>query len=336
MQKKKYKAAIIGCGRIGSEFADDPRVDGIYSHAGAYDSCPETVLAAACDIDPVKLERCVKRWNLLAHYRNPEQMLFEQHPDIVSICTPDETHYSLIRAAIVADGIRAVLAEKPLALKLEQAREIVRLAQERDVLLAVNYTRRFAPSHIKLKEFLCSGGIGDIQTISGFYTGGTLHNGTHWFDLLRFLVGEVANVRGMNIMNEKGGDPTLDAYLEMECGASACLHGCNASAFTMFEMDVIGIHGRVRLIESGHIIETYQVVDSPRYTGYKALAMTGKSEGGFHNVLLHVVEDLVRCLNEGERPRCSGEDGVAALKIALAVRDSARSCKVMKLREYRE
>ena len=324
-----YRAAIIGCGKIGSEFADDPRIKGVYSHAGAYASCPETALVAVCDSDQGKLDRCAERWKVEARYRDPRKLLAEQQPDIVSICTPDSTHYELIRSAIATSGVRAVLTEKPLALDLESAQEIVQMASTRRVVLAVNYSRRYADRHIWLKEFLQSGGIGTIQTLGGYYTKGTLHNGTHWFDLSRFLVGEVVRVWGFDALKENGDDPTLDAFLELDCGASAHLLGCRAAAFSLFEMDVIGTRGRVRVIESGHTFEMYHVLDSPYYTGYRTLALKDRLEDGLNNVLLNAVGDVVRCLREGSQPRCSGNDGVAALEIALAVRESARSGRPM-------
>jgi predicted dehydrogenase len=324
-----YRAALIGCGKIGSEFSDDPRVKGVYSHAGAYVARPETTLVAICDSDPEKLERCGERWKVAARYRDPQQMLAGERPDIVSICTPDSTHYDLIRTAIASPGVRAILTEKPLALGLAAAHELVRLASERNIVLAVNYSRRYADSHVWLKEFLKSGGIGIIQTISGFYTKGVLHNGTHWFDLVRFLVGEIAQVWGFDALKEDGDDPTLDAFLELDCGACAHLLGCRAAAFSLFEIDLIGTRGRVRVIESGHTFEMYHVVNSPYYTGYQTLALKDKLEDGMNNVLLHAVGDVVRCLKEGSQLRCSGSDGVAALEIALAVRESARSGRPM-------
>lgn len=320
-----YRAALIGCGRIGSEFADDPRVQGIYSHAGAYAACSATTLVAVCDRDPDKVERCGERWGVSARYRDPHRLLEEQRPEIVSICTPDPSHHSLINAAITTPGVRAVLAEKPLALNMRGGREVVDLAERLGVVLAVNYSRRYADSHQRLRDFLHAGGIGTVQTVGGYYTKGTLHNGTHWFDLARFLVGEVVRVWGFDARGEIGEDPTLDTTLEFANEASGHLHGCDAAAFSLFEMDIIGTLGRVRVIDGGHRIETYTVVDSPHYTGYRTLMLHHQAEEGLADVLLHVVEDVVRCLEEGGRPRCSGADGLAALMIALAVRDSARS-----------
>lgn len=330
---KVYRAALIGCGKIGSEFADDPRVAGIYSHAGAYAACEGTTLVAVCDRNLERLERCGEGWNIAARYLDAHQMLEEQQPEIVSICTPDSTHYDLICAAIATPGIRAILAEKPLALHLKAAQEVVRLASERDVVLLVNYSRRYSESHINLRDFIKSGRIGEIQTVGGYYTKGILHNGTHWFDLARFLIGEVKRVWGHNVREEDGNDPTLNAFLEFDGGASGYLHGCEADAFSLFEMDIVGKVGRVRVIESGHTFEIYQVGDSPHYTGYRTLVQKEKLVDRLQNVLLNAVEDLVRCLDEGGRPFCSGVEGIEALRIALAVRESALTGQILSLRQ---
>ncbi|MBI3015547.1 MAG: Gfo/Idh/MocA family oxidoreductase [Candidatus Tectomicrobia bacterium] len=306
-----YRAALIGCGRIGSEYDEAPRVKGIYSHAGAYAACPQTRLVAVCDKDPDKVARCGERWSVAARYCDPQQMLAEQHPDIVSICTPASTHSSIIHTALATPGVRAILAEKPLTLELEEASEIVRVAAENGVVLAVNYLRRYAEGHNRLRQFLQSGGIGEIRTIAGYYTKGTFNNGTHWFDLARFLVGEVIRVRGVDVLKEDGDDPTLDAFLEFDSGVNAHLQGCEEAAFSLFEMDLIGASGRARVIESGRTIEVYELVEDPYFTGYKTVARKEKLEGGLHYGLLHAVENLVRCVNDGSQPACSGADALA-------------------------
>ncbi len=321
-----YRAALIGCGRIGSEFADDPRVGGVYSHAEAYVVCPDTTLVAVCDTDPGKVERCGDRWHVEPRYRNLEEMLAEQEPEIISVCTPDSSHADLIRTVITAPSVRAILAEKPLAVVLEDAQELVHLAEERGIVLAVNYSRRYADSHRLLQEFLQAGGIGTVTTVNGYYSKGLLHNGTHWFDLARYLVGEVIRVQGLDTRGNLDNDPMIDALLEFDCGARGYLRNCYGVGFTLFEMDLIGTRGRVRIISSGNEIEVYRVADSPYYSGYKSLAPDARHrmEGGLGDVSLRAVEDIVRCLRYRGQPRCSGADAVAALEIAFTACKSAR------------
>ena len=318
-----HRAAVIGCGRIGSEVVDDERLVGVYSHAGAYTACPDTELVAVCDADPAKLTACAARWGAAA-YTDARALLSERQPEIVSICTPEATHFELIRLALEAPGVRAVLAEKPLALTGEHAAALVALAAARGVTLAVNHIRRYSPSHQTLRDRIASGGIGRLQSIGGVYTKGTLHNGSHWFDLARFMAGEVTEVWGIDARREGGPDPTLDAVLLLESGAAAHLQACDAGAFSLFEIDLIGTRGRIRILESGHRVEIHHVVDSPYYRGYRTLAVEFDQASAMTDLTLHAVEDLVRCVSTGCRPRCSGEDGLAALQIALAVGESAR------------
>jgi predicted dehydrogenase len=132
-----FRAAVIGCGRIGSGFADDPLLAGdVYSHAEAYVRSPATQLVAVCDRDPAAAAECARRWGLSASFIEVKEILKEASPEIVSICTPDETHFEISRAALEAPSVRAVLCEKPLAMSLAEGEELARLAHETGKKLA--------------------------------------------------------------------------------------------------------------------------------------------------------------------------------------------------------
>ncbi|MBI3524672.1 MAG: Gfo/Idh/MocA family oxidoreductase [Betaproteobacteria bacterium] len=318
------RAALIGCGMIGSEFADDPRIKGIYTHAGAWRACPDVDLAAVCDTDPERARRCAERWNITRWYVDPAAMLQDVRPDIVSICTPDTTHSALLELVINSPTTRAVLIEKPLALSLEEARLAVNQAGQRGVRLGVNYSRRYSLGHQALRERIRQGELGELQSIGGHYGKGTLHNGTHWFDLARFLVGEISQVRGFDRLHEACPDPTLDVWMEFSSGPLAYLHGLDAAAYSLFEMDILGSRGRVRIVDSGHGFETSMVGDSPYYTGYRTLLPHGREDGRLEDTLLHAAQDLVASLETGSTPLCSGEDALAALAVGLAALASAK------------
>jgi hypothetical protein len=58
-----YRAAIIGCGKIGSEFSENPAArEMVLTHAEAYHRRADTQLSAVCDLDPEKLARCGDLW----------------------------------------------------------------------------------------------------------------------------------------------------------------------------------------------------------------------------------------------------------------------------------
>ncbi|MFA4876149.1 MAG: Gfo/Idh/MocA family oxidoreductase [Methanoregula sp.] len=320
-----YRAAIVGCGKIGSEFADDPRIKDIYTHAGAYEHCPDTELVAVCDKDRKKLDKCKERWHISGGYSDYVEMIAETEPDIVSVCTPDQTHFEIIRTILTSSNVKAIFAEKPLAFKVNDAEYLANLAENKGVVLAVNYTRRFAEKYCELKKYLNSDTFGNIQTINGYYTKGTVHNGTHWFDLARFLIGEFECVRGYDNRQEKNDDPTFDTYAKFSNGASAYLHSCDETKFSIFEMDILGSNGRVYIKDTDNRFEIYRITDSPYYSGYRSLQLSDTITDILKDALLYAVEDIVQCLKTGRTPKCSGFDGVAALKIARAVCSSVDS-----------
>lgn len=317
------RAALLGCGWIGSELRSEAL--GIATHAAAYSTCPDTELVAVADLDEAKANQSGERWDVAARYIDTQRLFAEAGPEIVSICTPDATHYDFIKQAIAAPSVRAILAEKPLAANSVQARELAELARDRGVLLAVNYSRRHSPTHREVRERLLRGELGRIVTVGGIYSKGVRHNGTHWFDLARWFFGEVAGVSGFDFLGETGGDPTLDAVIRFASGTSTQLRAFDAAAGAVFEMDIAGTAGRVRITDGGATIESSRMKESPTFPGFRVYERDSSSTAPDRDLLLHAVQDLVTCLTQGGQPRCAAEDGIAALEIAEAVLSSARS-----------
>ncbi len=325
------RAAIIGCGAIGSEFADDPKLRGdVYSHAEAYVRCQKTELMAVCDIDAARAQRCARRWSVHAHYLDYRTLLAEQRPEVVSICTPDPTHAAILRDVLDCDSVRAVLCEKPLATDPKVVASLVHRARDRAMVLAVNHSRRYAESICNLRVLLASGEIGAVQAVTGWYSKGVLHNGSHWFDLLRMLAGEVEWVQAWDGLAQCGPDPTLDVLLMLRSGALATLRACPPGAFSLFEMDLLATCGRVRLTESTARITLFLPQPSERYSGYTELAPVERDFGGFRDLTLRAVEDLVAAVEERRAPACTGGDGLAAVRIAqAAIRSSSSGERVI-------
>jgi len=323
--KPVYRAAVIGCGRIGDAFVESPGTLGVYTHAEAYVVCPRTELIGVCDINAENLRRCADRWKIASRYRHVDELLAAEAPEIVSICTPDATHYELASAALEAPATRAVLVEKPLSLSLGDARKLVATARERGITLAVNYSRRYADCYHQLRDDLGLGKrFGMLRKISGYYTKGILHNGSHGLDLCRFFGGEIRRVQAFPSVDRTAGDPTPDVRLEFASGATAFFSGCDEKEFSIFEMDLLTSAGRARLTDSGQVLEFFTAQDAGDVGGYRYLQPEKSVTDALRDVTLHAVEDLVACLDEcGREPRCSGSDAVAALKLGLAIVASA-------------
>ncbi len=319
------RAAVIGCGWIGSGFADDPLLAGdVYTHAEAYVRSPATELVAVCDHDADVAKSCGERWNVES-FTNINDLLSSAEPAVVSVCTPDATHHAVARDVLKFPSVRAILCEKPIAttLELELGEKLVRSARESGKLIAVAYVRRYAENIRAVCHLLNEDGLGPIRAVSGWYGKGVLHNGSHWFDLLRMLAGDVEWIEAVDRLGQSNPDPSLDVTLGLASGAVATLRATDSEAYTLFEMDLMAERGRITIRESGHSVTLYRAQASRRYSGYTELVPDSHEFGDMRNTMLHAVDDLADALSTERQPLCTGEDGLAALRIAMAARKSA-------------
>lgn len=94
-------------------------------------------------------------------YRSHRELFEKAKPDAITVATPDHLHHSVVMDALRA-GLQ-VLVEKPLATDISEAREMASLAKEKDLLLQVDFHKRFDPYHIDLKSRIERGELGRLQ-----------------------------------------------------------------------------------------------------------------------------------------------------------------------------
>lgn len=319
---QSYSAAVIGCGRIGSgQDLQSPSL-GIYSHCEAFRFCERTDLVAVCDPNADALEKCQNRWNSPMAFTSVEDLLATSNPEIVSICAPDREHARVARLVLEAPSTRCVILEKPLAATLQEALEIVEIADRMGIPLLVNYTRRYCDSHRQLRDFVQGGGLGRFISISGIYTKGIFHNGTHWIDLLHFLGEEIQTIHAAGAVDYYDEDPTLSFSFQTRSGALGVLQGFPKDVCTVFEAEFRGELGRVRILDSGAEFEWWHITESPDYAGHRVFRRTNGFTGGLANAVLHLVEDAISCIESHSQPICSGRDALKAMAVATAAKRS--------------
>lgn len=317
------RAAVIGCGRIGAGFSA-PGSGTVLTHASAYDSSALTRLVAVCDADPDTAQATAERWNVAGWHTSVTELLEAVRPHVVSICTPDSTHAAIAEEVLRFPSVRGVLAEKPLATTASAAERIATLARERGVVLGVNYSRRWSEGIVEAARMIRSGRLGAVRAVAGHYANGWLHNGTHWIDLARMIVGEIVAARALRVRPAaEADDPSLDVELEFDDGATGVVLGHPGEGLSFFEMDVFCERGRLRLSDLAQTIDIDELLPSPTYAGFLQHSRVVSSQHPLGVVMLRAIEDLAARIEDGADPACTGEDGVAALRVAESVK---RSC----------
>ena len=319
----RCRAAIVGLGQIGSQ-CDDQGPDGeIWTHAGAYRALSEIDLVSGADPDEGRLRRFVERRGVTIGYRSYREMLANECIQILSVCAPTPLHHEVVLEAARA-GVCAIFCEKPLASTMDEAVEMVEACDSAGVVLAVNHTRRWDPIYQRARDLIANGTIGRLETIAGFYPGKVFTLGTHLFDLMRFFAGDVEWVCG-DAVGYHEGEWSFSGLLRFDSGVRGTVLCGQSTRNHVFEVDLIGSDGRMRLIDDGNRIELARFDGSARYAGHRELTQLlslTRSDVRGDNRLTAAVRDIVNCARLGGTPAGSGRDGMAALAIAWALCES--------------
>jgi predicted dehydrogenase len=320
-----YRAAVVGCGRIGVTMEEDPRRVRPATHAGAYRGSLDTELSAVVDVDPTRLGHARRLFPEAQGFTSVDTMLDAVEPDIVSVATPPDQHRPVVEAC-AARGVRAVICEKPIAPSAEDGRAVVRSCAAAGTLLLINHSRRFDPVLGRLRDEILAGGLGDVMQATAYYTAGLFNSASHMVDLMRFFLGDVTWVMAAAnaAMSHPADDLSLDALLGFASGARAALQVQEVKDYAIFTLRLHGRAGAVAIDRFGFEVERTAVRACVEWSGYKELDPTAvRRHGQARSFMAPMVAHVVACLEGRAEPISGGEDGLAALEVLLAMAGSA-------------
>ncbi len=192
---KRINVGFIGCGGIAN------------AHAQRLAKFADVKLVAFCDIAIERARTFASRYNGRA-YSDWHEMLDKEKLDAVFICLPPFAHRDEVIVA-AEKGIN-IYIEKPIALNMKLAREMVRAVEKAGIKSQVGYQLRFAAGVERAKRLIDEGKVGDIGLVVGAYwcrfirkdwwidrskSGGQIvEQSTHLYDILRWLCGDVSRV----------------------------------------------------------------------------------------------------------------------------------------------
>jgi predicted dehydrogenase len=152
MAQDILKGGIVGCG-----------VATNISHMPAVRALKEVEIVAVCDQKENVAIETARRWGIRRAYVDLSRMLTEENLDFVDICSPPQTHSQLSIQAMEA-GLH-VLVEKPMAINLSEADEMLAASKENKVKLCVVHNFLFLPVVQKAKSLVDAGAIGDLVSV---------------------------------------------------------------------------------------------------------------------------------------------------------------------------
>lgn len=312
---KKYRAVVIGCGKIGAEEWSYPKNIKPATHAAAYLQNPKVKLVGLCDIDSQKLRRAGRFFPGTPLYFSAEKMLEETKPDIVSVATHPDTHFELVKMA-AGIGPKAIICEKPISDSLAKSESMVKICKSKGCLLFIGHLRHFDPLIKEWQEKVRNGSLGSISQVNCLYYNGFLNNGTHVIDILRWFLGDVEWVSGFYNLDTSNPekDKNIDAIICFKNKSRAIIQSL-PKKIGLTEWFFHGEKGELAIKKLGMEIS------------YKNLKI-----GKPRSLMAPMVSHIISCLEGKEKPVSVGREGLAVFKILFALKKSAeRQGKIIKL-----
>ena len=332
------KFGLIGCGRISAK------------HFEAIAQIENAEIISCCDIIEKKATETSEKYNIKTYYKDYKKMLDTEKLNAVLICTPSGLHPQM--------GIEAanrkinVVTEKPMAITLKSADELVKVCDLNEVELFVVKQNRLNPSIQLLKKAIHKGRFGRIFSANAtvrwtrpqnyydmskwrgtweFDGGAFMNQASHYFDLIQWLMGPVESVMSFTA--------TLNHDIETEDQGAGIIHFRNG-AIGVIEVTmntypknyegsitIMGENGTVKI--GGVAVNKVEHWEFKDYDDDDKLIETVETNPtsvyGFGH--LGYLKDVVEVLQGNGKPKTDGRSGRKSLELILAMYASARTGK---------
>lgn len=328
------------------------------AHVPGYKACGAEIVAIA-DLVEERADQLATDFNIPGVYTDYNELLARTDIDAISVCVPNHLHKEVTIAALKAG--KHVLCEKPMAMSVEEAHQMLSVSEETGKILMLGFNNRFRSDVQRLRKLIQGGELGDIYyaktgyvrrrgTPFGWFTvknesggGPVIDIGVHVIDMTRYLMG---NPRPISVMAA-----TYQKFRRYELMDSTawCSSDVRDGYRTGEEFDVEDLATAMIRFENGATmtvdvswaanIGVRDQIYSHLY-GVKAgaqltpnLMIYGEQDGMLKDTLINTVDKnshteeirhFVSCVESGGQPITTARHGLEIQQILDAIYESAR------------
>lgn len=366
----KLGIGIVGYGFIGKVHTFAHRSLPLF-----YDPLPaETHLIGVCTATEASGRKAQEQAGFKFATTDYRDLLARDDIHVIHCCTPNDAHHALLRDALKAG--KHLYCDKPLTRTLAEAEEIAALARTTDKIHRMTFNYRFVPAILRARELVNDGFLGDVYQFRAAYLhagyvdpqrplswrlqmarsggGAVMDLGAHVFDLMRFLLGEFAEVQAVlkTCISERpdpktGGTGIVDvddvaivqAY--MQSGAVGVIEATRLATGTQDELrfEIHGSRGALAFnLMDPHWLQVYDntrpekplggergfqkiecVARYPKPYAFGAV----KNPIGWPQFHIHCLYDFIDSITRNDLRGPSFEDGLATQRLVAACQKSA-------------
>jgi len=319
----KLKTAVIGTGNMGK------------NHARIYSELETSDLVAICDV--IEEGRKIAEEYGCKFYTDCNEMLKKEKPDIVSVCVPTKLHYDI--AKLVINSGSNILIEKPITDNIENAEELLKLAEEKNVQLSVGHIERFNPAVQKLKELIDDGKIGKITSILARRVGlfppqikdanVVIDLAVHDVDIFNYMLGKkperVSIERGTALITKRAD--YADIFLKYPDNINCFVQVNWITPVKIRKLSITGTKGYAELDYITQDLVFYKSNYKKDYNGFGDFVVNfGKPEKIAVEIekgepLKKELESFIEAVQNNKEPVVKGRQAVDVLKILMDAED---------------
>lgn len=304
---QNYRAVIVGLGNIAWKFdlRKDSKEKTTLTHAQTFQNNPKVNLVGGCSPEKKDMELFQKKFSV---HVSPDltELITNTKPDIVSICSPCELHYKHILTCMEND-IPMIWLEKPPTKNIEELKEIIEVKKRKKTTVIVNYQRRYCASYNRLKTFFIEKPLGNIIKVDVKYSKGLKINGSHFVDIVFFVLGERDSLSIEIISKQDKINPSF--LVSFENNITAQFSGYELPYHNL-DLSITCEKGRASIIHGGMTTVWEEKVEHKLFPGFYRLEKSKNNplgKGDFDGCFENALNDLITSYEQKKDPVSSLE-----------------------------
>lgn len=325
---------VIGAGRIGKIHIENLR------------RIPNVRVKSVSDVSIGHLESWAKEKQIDVLTTNYHDILNDPAIDAVFICSPTNTHATMIKEA-AASG-KHIFCEKPVSFSVEETEEALKAVEKAGIQLQVGFNRRFDPNFRKIRLLVQEGVVGKphilritsrdpeppgldyIKSSGGLFMDMTIHD----FDMARYIMGsEVVEVHANGAVlvdpaiAEAGDIDTAIITLKFANGALGVIDNSRRAVYGYDQrLEIFGDQGAAQA--DNNRSNTVEVSSAKHITKEKPLYFFLER---YTQSYIEEVDAFIAAIRENQPVLCGGLDGLQAERIAEAAKKSLETGRPVQL-----
>lgn len=330
MRTTDVKICLIGFGHWGPNYLR------VFSEI---DGCQ---VVACCEVDPARLQKSGRLNGRIKLSSDPIKLIDDPEVDAVVVATPAKTHYEIAKLSLMCG--KHLLVEKPLALSVDDAEELVEFAEDSGLVLMVGHTFLYHKAIRKVKNYIDGGDAGRIYYLQSTRThmgliradvGAVWDLAPHDISIFNYLLGETpCEVSAVAATYLNGHEDVAFATFSYPSGALANLHVSWLNSNKVRALEVIGSMARIVFddIDNLEKVRLFQkgVSLGDGYSNFGEFQYLLR-DGDIISPKIDLVEplkdqcsDFLRCIQNGAKPLSDGKSGLEVIRALEAAQRSMR------------